>query len=156
MLDRTQKKPHDYRVPAGQRRYERAFADSDRLTIEGERVSAAPEAGAAALAEPAPPIDRERAAAPGAAAGRRLLGLLAVPGACLVLGLVLGFVAGTVVTSEPVPVVIQHQDPAVTPREAARESSAAPDAQSAADASSAPQAPSLTPAQPEPSEASGR
>ena len=155
-LDRTQKKPHDYRLPPAQRRHQLAFADSDRLTIEGARVSAAIEGGAAVLPEHASPIGRERDAAPRPAASRQLLGVVAVPGACLALGLVLGFVAGTVVTSEPIPVAVHQEGAATATPEAAGEGSPALDAQSTAEGPAAPQAGPRTPAQPEPDETPGR
>jgi hypothetical protein len=110
-FDRSRKKPHDYQVPAGRQRCEPAFADSDRLMINGERVCPSIATGPVAgpsdppLVAPPPPAARTDA---------QRLRVLALPVVCLVVGLTLGIAIGRATAPEALPPAL-HEAPAATP-----------------------------------------
>ena len=106
-FDRSRKKPQDYRVPAGRQRCAPAFADSDRLMIDGELLC--PPVAAA----PAPPPVAPTPPAPRAAAQR--LRALALPVLCLLVGLTLGLAIGRATAPEALAPALQHEAPATPP-----------------------------------------
>ena len=111
-FDRSRKKPQDYRVPAGRQRCAPAFADSDRLMIDGEPLCPSIATGPIAAA-PAPPPVAPTPSAPRAAAQR--LRALALPVLCLLVGLTLGLAIGRATAPEALAPALQHEAPATPP-----------------------------------------
>lgn len=59
LTDRTEKKPHDYRIPEGRERCRPAFAEDDELKIDGRPISAVFREDRPVVSTPAPPAHSE-------------------------------------------------------------------------------------------------
>ncbi|HSA79205.1 MAG TPA: hypothetical protein VLE23_00200 [Geminicoccaceae bacterium] len=121
-LDRSQKKPQDYQLPAGRRRHEPAFAASDRLVIDGERACPAiPTAPRAAPVDPpAAPAPRDDAPP---------WRVVALPVVCLLVGLALGMAIGRATAPEALPSAPQQAAPASPASETDDDANATPGAE---------------------------